>query len=184
MLESYEKEMDDLVEQEREKHFNLWKSGFHDEHSSNDVFANRVLWELNPQWRESICDWGLGRGLAAQRFKEHGMKVEGVDLVTCIDCHFDGKVYNGPLWGPLDIDPTKKYTYGYCANVLEYLPAGLITTSLKTIKDHTHEECWFLIGGNLSISWLSIFASVYDKLHYLYEDERLFIRAFSRVRND
>jgi hypothetical protein len=148
-----------------------------------------------PQYKDTLCDWGSGDGRAARKFKDKHLRVECIDIAANANKYFDGVVHVAPIWNPPIGD--KLYVLGYCTDVMQYVPPSMVLPTLRIIKRHTVDECWFaipyytkpvpgittsgLIKTNRPASWwVSQFAEVFPRFRFSNEEDRFIIQAFSQ----
>lgn len=174
---------------ERVKHELLWENNGHPDRPEGGRFFLRAWSDLVPQYRESLCDWGIGDGKVAQQFKDRGLRVTGIDIVRGCAKHFDGHVLHGPIWEP-PLVPGQLFQYGYCANVLEYVPNEMIIPTLQVMKKHTVDVLWFAISSESHPThrtvkpahwWASAFALAFPRFYFVKEETQYIVQAYSEL---
>lgn len=186
--------VDKLTRQETEKYTKIWELDRYRERSPGVRFVQRAKRELCVQHRDTICDWGIGTGRAANLWEQEGLKAFGVDIAPNACTEFKGKVWLGSIWE----DPLPKeqlFNFAYCTDVMEHIPPNRVLDTLKVIKKHTMEMCWFSIanfpdsegshiGETLHLSvrppewWAGTFARVFPHFHFSAERKHFIVVAY------
>lgn len=186
---------DELVEQERNKYERIWNVSTYGDSSPGTKYFQRAWADLVPQVNDSLMDWGIGIGRAAQMFKNKGLRVEGLDIAHNANKEFNGKVHLGCIWDP-PFEKNQFYLFGYCTDVMEHIPQERVARTLRMIKKHTVDCCWFSIamypdksgakiGETLHMTvqpakwWASQFAKVFPRFKLENDGKRLIVLAFS-----
>lgn len=116
---------------EARKYSNMWAIDDYRKISPGEGKVNEALVALNMKQGSSIIDFGCGTGRAAQKFKDMGFNVLGVDHAgNCLDENIDIDFTISNLWNLPDLE----YDYGFCTDVMEHIPTSKVDDVLKNIK--------------------------------------------------
>lgn len=185
-----------IAKDEQRKYEKIWNESTYRLRSPGERFFLRAYDDMKPQFRDTLCDWGIGTGRAATLFQKRGVQVDGLDIArNAVRGEFEGKVWIGPMWDP-PFPKDKKFTFGYCTDVMEHIPPKMVINCLKAMKRHTADECWFSIanfpdregdkvGETLHLTvrsadwWAASFARVFPRFQFFSESKHFIVRAFS-----
>lgn len=172
----------------------MWSHEDYGNSSPGEKYFKRAWADLTPQYNDSFMDWGIGVGRAAQKFKDKGLRVEGLDIAKNANRAFKGHVHIGTIWNP-PFPKTKKYLLGYCTDVMEHIPEPMVGKALSAIKRHTTDAVWFsvatfpdksgaAIGETLHMTvrparwWAAQFARVFPRFRFEDEGRKIIVVAY------
>lgn len=187
--------LDDISRVEQRKYEKAWRHDRYRRYSPGEDFFRRAWEDMKPQPHDTLCDWGIGGGQAAQMFADRGIKVEGIDLARNANKHFNGKVWIGSLWDP-PFPKDKCFNLGYCTDVMEHIPPEKVLQTLRQMRNFTTDEIWFAIatfpdkegehiGEKLHLTvrgapwWAKAFGQVFPRFVFYNDIKHVFVKAFT-----
>lgn len=148
-----------LEEREREKYERIWAEPSYRKYAPGEHHIESAVSGLGMKPGDSLIDFGCGCGRGAQRLKDLGFQVTGIDhAANCLDPHCTFDFMEACLW---DL-PKLHAAFGYCTDVMEHIPsekveqvlAGIARScdaayfSISTVDD----SCGSLIGQKLHMT--------------------------------
>lgn len=128
----------DLEAVERRKYCNMWAFSEYRKYSPGEDHVDQALAYMKPG---TLIDFGCGTGRPAQRFKNLGFDVTGIDhAYNCLDEDIDIKLVIANLWDLPDIEAE----YGYCTDVMEHIPQDKVDDVIAGISNRV-KTCFFAI---------------------------------------
>ena len=92
----------------------------------------------------SIGDFGCGTGRASQMLRAHGFMVTAIDFASnCLDPNVNVPFHQACLW---ELPDDMLFDFGYCTDVMEHIPTGKVSATLKAIAGATRYGCFFQIA--------------------------------------
>lgn len=130
----------DLKAVEARKYSNMWAFDEYRKYAPGEEYVETFLLKVGAR-SGSLIDFGTGTGRAAQKLKDHGFDVLGIDhAANCLDEHVNIDLMIGCLWNLPDLDAD----YGFCTDVMEHIPTEKVNDVLLNISCSV-EKCFFAI---------------------------------------
>lgn len=131
-----------ITEQERVKYKRMWKFDQYRKYAPGESLVADAIERLQMRDGGSVIDFGIGTGRAAQKFKEQGFFVIGIDIAeNCLDDDVDIPLIVRPLW-----ETSLRWAhYGFCTDVMEHIPTERVDDVLENISTSVG-KCYFQIA--------------------------------------
>lgn len=115
---------------EQQKYQEVWSHPEYRQVAPGEDAYIVFLDKASPKKGESVIDFGCGTGRGAQRLKESGLDVTGVDFASnCLDPEVDVRFVEADLTKQIPVASK----YGYCTDVMEHLPPEQVDVTIKNI---------------------------------------------------
>ncbi len=138
---------EDFFKTEDRKYSLLWQDSYKEAHWKK--LASKLIEQYPPH--SSLIDFGFGNGSALRYFQNKGYQVTGVDIssyaVRIAEPHFE--VYHSSLDNIKFIED-KKFTIGFCNDVIEHVPEFLVLASLKEMARVCRQSLFISVCPTLS----------------------------------
>lgn len=132
-----------LAEKERRKYQTVWADPRYRKYSPGERLLDEAITKTGMRPGESVIDYGVGCGRAAQILQDKGYSVTGIDHVTsCLDEGIQlDRFIQACLW---DL-PLIMSDWAYCTDVMEHIPEEKVLDVLQGIRARTEKGAFFAI---------------------------------------
>lgn len=178
---------DELANKEREKYTKMWNIKSYRRVAPGEGYVDYAIEALRLSPPQSVIDFGTGTGRAANKFKQLGYDVTGIDhAANCLDSGVEIPLLICSLWDLPDI----LADVGYCTDVMEHIPEVKVDEVLLGIAKRVNDAFFVidtkpdsmgrLIGETLHVTvkpgqWWK------DKLDYLFDEVIMTVKPHSSV---
>lgn len=155
----------DIYAEEADKYNAIWQQENYHAVSpgarwAKDAFR-RVTGARPPAY---VLDLGCGAGAGTAALRDLGYRAAGLDLVRDQFTLPDVPFFEQPISEPIPLNPAtnRKWSYGFCCDVMEHIPTELVDATLASIAvscnrvfftiAHNHDACGMLIGKRLHLT--------------------------------
>tara|TARA_R110000803_G_scaffold56920_1_gene114471 strand:+ start:952 stop:1524 length:573 start_codon:yes stop_codon:yes gene_type:complete len=121
-----------LAEKEQIKYEKIWTFPAYRRLAVGDSFIGHINKLLGLEAGKTLIDFGCGTGRPAQKIKDLGLRVVGIDHAkNCLDAEVDIEFIQSCLW---TLPEGLTGDYGLCTDVLEHIPTEKVDDVLRGIK--------------------------------------------------
>lgn len=153
---------DDLEGLEARKYCNMWAFDEYRKYAPGEHYVDQSIEEMGMSAGDSLIDFGCGTGRGAQKFKDMGFDVTGIDHApNCLDEDITIPLVISNLWNLPDISAD----FGYCTDVMEHIPPEKVEAVLSQISQRVR-KCFF----NIHTSHDSLGELIEEELHLTQKD--------------
>lgn len=134
----------DCDRREAAKYRRMWDIAGYRAVSPGEALAGEIAAALDAKPGASVIDFGIGTGRCAQRLKDLGLAVTGIDIAdNCLDDGVDIPVTIAPLWRlPAGITAD----HGVCCDVMEHIPPDRVDDVLSGMAQAVRRNVYFHIA--------------------------------------
>ena len=157
---------EDALYDEREKYEAIWThEQYQNSGSPGSYWAERAFRPITRARPPAyVLDLGCGAGAGASTLRGNGFRVAGLDLVSAQFKLDDVPFFEQTLWEPIPLNPAtgRKWSYGFCCDVMEHLPTEYVDPALACMAkacnrvffsiSHMHDKGGVLIGKPLHLT--------------------------------
>lgn len=133
-----ERVLDKTTATEKAKYERMWAVEAYSKNSPGLTIAPTALRELDLRSGDTLLDFGAGRGVAVDWFRERGIDATGIDLVP-----LRPDITEACLW---NLPPIASVDYGFCADVMEHIPLDKVDDVLAGIRRLVTKGAFFQIA--------------------------------------
>jgi SAM-dependent methyltransferase len=139
------------VNPEKSKYERIWSLPQYRESSPGEQLIIAFIKQAAPKWRSHVIDFGCGTGRAGKRLIEAGMRVTMLDFAkNCLDQNVRDSLSDDLRFIKHDLEKPSPVVaeYGFCADVMEHIPEGMVDVVLTNILQAAQNVFLAIHTGN------------------------------------